>query len=95
MLVAADGKRFCNEASSYHDIVAKMYLRHNAVPAIPCWLIVDTRHLQRYPFGVRPPGKVPQDWLDSGYFVRGNTIEELATKAGIDPGRFGPKRLLE
>jgi 3-oxosteroid 1-dehydrogenase len=30
------------------------------------------------------PGKVPQQWLDSGYMIKAETLEELSKKCGID-----------
>jgi 3-oxosteroid 1-dehydrogenase len=85
ILVDRTGQRFCNEASSYHNVVMSMYRRNQTVPAIPAWLIMDSRHLEYYPFIVFPPGTMPPEFVRSGYVKKSDSIEGLASQCGIDP----------
>jgi 3-oxosteroid 1-dehydrogenase len=84
ILVDSSASRFVNEATSYVAWGIKAFERHKQVPAIPCWLVVDSRNLKNYFFAGRPPGKIPEIWLDSGYLKRADTIEELALQCGLD-----------
>ena len=52
--------------------------------AVPSWLIMDSRQRKNYSWGTAPPGKIPQQWLDSGYLVAADSIDELARKCEID-----------
>jgi len=81
------GRRFTNEAVSYHDFV-EAHQRAHAVDAasVPAFLICDRHALKKYGLGAVHPGGL--EWghhLRSGYLVKAATIEELARKLGIDP----------
>jgi 3-oxosteroid 1-dehydrogenase len=45
---------------------------------------MDSRQREYYVWGTATPGQIPQQWLDSGYLVRADSIEELADKCSID-----------
>jgi len=82
-LIAVDrhGRRFVNEALSYHEFVLGQ-LRAGAVPA---WLVCDRAFLWRYGLGrVKPFSRRLQADVDSGYLRRGANWDELARAAGID-----------
>lgn len=82
-LIAVDrnGRRFVNEARSYHEFV-RGQLQSGAVPA---WLVCDARFLWRYGLGrVKPFRRRLQPYVDAGDLKRGATLEELARAAGID-----------
>ncbi len=49
---------------------------------------MDSRHMNNYPFVVKPPGAPPEAWIDSGYCKRADTIEALAQQCGMDSGRL-------
>lgn len=81
--VAANGRRFVDEATSYHRFVQGML----GVPdgkAIPAWLICDAAFLKRYGMGLVRPG-IPAygKYLKSGYLKRGRTVAELAAAIGV------------
>ncbi len=81
--VAANGRRFVDEATSYHRFVQGML----GVPdgkAIPAWLICDASFLKRYGMGLVRPG-IPAygKYLKSGYLKRGRTVAELAAAIGV------------
>src|SRR5262249_49266604 len=46
--VNAAGRRFVNEALSYHDFVLAMYRSHATVLTIPAWLVCDREFLWKY-----------------------------------------------
>lgn len=80
------GRRFVNEAVSYHDFVRAMLRasgREGA--AIPAWLVCDRDFLWRYGLGaVRPFTRSPAAHVASGYLKAGATLRALAAAAGID-----------
>ncbi|SEE72467.1 Succinate dehydrogenase/fumarate reductase, flavoprotein subunit [Rhizobiales bacterium GAS188] len=79
------GRRFVNEANSYHDFVEAMHRSHESVPTIPAYLICDSRFLRTYGLGLVRPGPRPlRAFLASGYLVKGKSIAELAGKLGIE-----------
>jgi succinate dehydrogenase/fumarate reductase flavoprotein subunit len=79
--VNAAGRRFVNEAVSYHPFVQGM-LRAGAAPG---FLITDAAGLRKYGIGmVRPGGFGLGPYLADGYLTRGATLAELAGKLGID-----------
>ncbi|MFO1116040.1 MAG: FAD-dependent oxidoreductase [Beijerinckiaceae bacterium] len=83
-LIAVDGngRRFVNEALSYHEFV-RAQLRH-ANSAIPAWLICDRDFFWKYGLGKIKPFTVSLDGdLASGYLKRGATLAELAAGIGV------------
>ena len=85
--VTRRGRRFVNEAGSYHDFGAALFraIDEDGACEVAAFLICDHRTLRRYGFGFAKPFPVPLfPYLRSGYLVRGATIEELARQAGID-----------
>ncbi len=87
IMVNAAGKRFTNEAASYVEVVHAMQEKHTAaVPHIPATFIMDSRYRSKYIFGTLfPMQSIPTSYFTSGYFKRGDTIEELARQCGMDP----------
>jgi succinate dehydrogenase/fumarate reductase flavoprotein subunit len=83
--VNAAGRRFVNEAVSYHDFVLAMFESHAREPSIPAWLICDAAFIKKYGLGIVYPGhRNPGKFVDSGYLVCGKTIDELARKISVD-----------
>ncbi|MDS1136196.1 FAD-dependent oxidoreductase [Nitratireductor indicus] len=71
------GKRFTNEAMSYHDFCRGVYA-HGA-SAVPCWLIADRDFIRRYGFGViRPRTPSLKAYIQSGYLKHGANLAALA-----------------
>ena len=82
--VTPAGKRFVNEADSYHDFVQAMVAATQGGEHC-AWLLADHPTLRRYGLGFAKPGPLPLlPYLRSGYLLRGATLAELAGKAGID-----------
>ncbi len=86
-LLAVDrsGRRFVNEAGSYHDFVQGM-LQSNRVPAsVPSWLICDRSFIADYGIGLVHPGtRDLRRFVQAGYLFEGRTVAELAAATGID-----------
>lgn len=85
IMVDQTGQRFFDEAVSYIEQVNKMYDRHETVPAVPSWHIMDSRHRNQYFWAGSPPGVTPKAWIDSGYMKKADTLENLAHQCGIEP----------
>jgi 3-oxosteroid 1-dehydrogenase len=89
IVVDQTGDRFVSEAGSYMDFCARQVERNRTVPAIPAWMILDSRFLKRYMLAGTMPGRAkPQAWYDSGFLKKAATIRELADQCGIDPVRL-------
>lgn len=79
------GKRYFNESESYTDAGQAILKREQDTgKAIPSWLIMESRHRNKYIFGDMLPRRTPKDVFESGYFIKADTIEELAEQCGID-----------
>jgi 3-oxosteroid 1-dehydrogenase len=86
ILVDQSGVRYMNEGGSYMAYCKGMLTRHQTVPALPSWAIMDAQHMRKYMFAGTMPGNAkPQSWYDSGYLRRADTIEELAALIAVDP----------
>jgi hypothetical protein len=85
LAVNISGRRFVNEADSYHDFVAAM-LRSNAPAsaATPAFLICDRAFIRDFGIGLVHPGtKNLNPFLQANYLMEGETVEELAQKIGV------------
>ncbi|MDG2004092.1 MAG: FAD-binding protein, partial [Novosphingobium sp.] len=80
IIVGSDGKRVGNEAGAYMEFGQKMY----AAGAVPSWAILDSRCLRDYSWGPILQGKSKKPWIENGYLLATDTIEERAQKTGID-----------
>jgi succinate dehydrogenase/fumarate reductase flavoprotein subunit len=80
------GRRFTNEAESYHLFVPAMLRATRDDPTDEVYLIADSRAQRRYGLGVAPPapGRLGRH-LASGYLIAADTLAGLAEKLGIDP----------
>lgn len=84
--VTRHGKRFVNEASSYHDFGQAMIEACSDDAEAVVFLVTDHRAMRRYGIGGVKPAPIPFGrHLRSGYLMRGQTIAGLAIAAGIDP----------
>lgn len=84
--VLPNGKRFVNEANSYHDFVQALFAASELAKPAGAFLVVDRPFLRRFGLGFVKPFPVPVGpQIRSGYLKRGRTLAELAQAAGIDP----------
>jgi len=90
-LIAVDrgGRRFVDEAGSYHAFMRALFDRHaTKYPGQPveAWLVCDHRFQRRFGLGHSKPRPLPIGWhLHTGYLQRADTLEGLARACGIDP----------
>jgi len=86
ILVDQSGLRYMNEGGSYMAYCQGMLARNKTVPAVPSWAIMDSQFMKNYALITPLPGtKKPQEWYDSGFLKKADTIEELAGLLNIDP----------
>ncbi len=86
IVVDQSGVRYMNEAGSYMEFCQNMLKRNKTVPAVPSWWIVDAKYMAQYMYtGTMPGSKKPQEWYDTGFLKRADSIADLAGQIGIDP----------
>jgi len=87
MAVNGSGRRFVNEANSYHDFVEAMLRSHAAAPSIPSYLICDRSFIRDYGLGLIHPGtRNLSRYIRSGYLFRGDNVAKLAQTIGVHGG---------
>lgn len=85
LAVREDGRRFTNEADSYHDFMQGLLAATPAGWPVQAWLVCDHAFVRRYGLGAAKPAPLPLGrWLANGYLRRGRTLAELAQACGID-----------
>ena len=83
--VTRHGKRFANEANSYHDFVQDLVKATKGDQEIFAWEICDHATLRNYGMGCVAPFPMPLGrHLRTGYLKRGRTVAELAKAIGVD-----------
>ncbi|PZQ47592.1 MAG: 3-oxosteroid 1-dehydrogenase [Rhodovulum sulfidophilum] len=83
--VTANGKRFCNESESYHDVGAAMIEACAGQAETFAWLLCDKTTIGKYGLGYAKPAPLPLGPLiRSGYLKTGATLAELAKAIGVD-----------
>lgn len=84
--VTRHGRRFVNEANSYHDVGVAMIQACEDEAETAAWLICDHATIRKYGLGYVKPAPVPlRTFITSGYLKRGDSLSALAAAAGIDP----------
>ncbi|MEY5100180.1 MAG: hypothetical protein RJA36_2899 [Pseudomonadota bacterium] len=82
--VRRDGRRFTNEANSYHDFMQGLLAATPAGEQAEAWLMVDHAFIRYYGLGAAKPFPLSLGrWLANGYLRRGRTLAELARACGI------------
>lgn len=86
IIVNKRGKRFMNESLPYIDAVEAIYENNRPEsPTIPAYMIFDAVYREKYTCGpVLPRAVMPDEKAPKGYLQKGDTLEELAHKLGID-----------
>ena len=85
--VNKSGRRFLNEAISYHDFVLEMFRTQSVTADQPCYLICDREFIRKYGLGVIRPGSTDIDrYVTDGYLASAETITGLATVIGVNTG---------
>jgi succinate dehydrogenase/fumarate reductase flavoprotein subunit len=83
--VLKNGQRFTNESNSYHDVGAAMVRACAGQLETAMWLVCDKPTIAKYGLGFAKPAPMPLGGLvRKGYLIKGQTLAELAVRAGID-----------
>jgi len=84
--VLDSGKRFVNEANSYHDFSTALFEACRASRTPHAWLVCDRRFVHDFGLGViHPVWQYLPAFQKNGYLIRGETVSELARAIGVDP----------
>ena len=87
--VNASGRRFVNEADSYHDFVAAMLAADCSTSSVPAYLICDRSFIRDYGIGfVHPRTRNLSAFIQDGYLIAAATLRELAAKIRVDVEGF-------
>lgn len=82
--VTTKGRRFTNEALSYHDFIQALVKACKNSAEVTCWLVCDHEHLREYGLGAVAPFPLPiGKHLKSGYLKRGSSLQDLASVIGV------------
>jgi succinate dehydrogenase/fumarate reductase flavoprotein subunit len=80
------GRRFVNEAVSYHEFVRAMLRDGNDTTDRPFHLICDRRFLWNYGLGqIRPFSRRINHFVKRGELIEAATFDDLATAIGVKP----------
>lgn len=83
--VLRNGRRFTNEADSYHDVGAALIEACAGERETAMWLVCDQTAISKYGLGYAKPAPMPLGGLiRQGYLFKGRTLAELAQATGID-----------
>jgi 3-oxosteroid 1-dehydrogenase len=85
IVVDSAGQRFVNESTDYARFGQAIYRRHAEVPAVPSWLVLGSRHRNRYSLGDMFARLTPSSLVKQGYLHKAGTVAELARSIGIEP----------
>jgi succinate dehydrogenase/fumarate reductase flavoprotein subunit len=84
LAVDSRGKRFVNEAVSYHDFIKRLLAVTPEGETPEAWLICDHRAQRQFGIGWAKPFPFPLGaFLRSGYLKRGRTLTDLAAQCGV------------
>lgn len=85
IIVDKRGDRFLNEAEPYTRLIHNLFAHQKkSGVGVPAFLILDSKHRDKYVLSGMMPGKLQQWALDSGLIVKADTLEDLAQNLGID-----------
>ncbi|QWG11942.1 FAD-dependent oxidoreductase [Bradyrhizobium sediminis] len=83
--VNASGRRFVNEALSYHEFVRAMLADGNGTAERPFHLVCDRQFLWTYGLGRTRPFTWPiRRYVESGELIEASSIEALADSIGVE-----------
>ncbi|MBL28024.1 MAG: 3-oxosteroid 1-dehydrogenase [Rhodospirillaceae bacterium] len=88
--ITRSGRRFVNEAQSYHDFCQAMVKRcEEEGGELAAWFLTDHRAFRKYGLGYAKPAPVPYEHhIRNGYLIRGETLADLARQIGADAGQL-------
>jgi len=83
IFVNREGKRFTNESAHWYGVIKGFHefdVLNGRYRNIPAYMIFDEGFHEKYPVLTYMPDQDLPSWIP-----RGNTLEELASKIGVDP----------
>lgn len=84
--VDRNGKRFGNEALSYHDFGRQLIEHDQAHADTYAWIIADEKCMDTYGIGYAKPWPIPRKYFhDTEFLIKAKTLAELAGKIDADP----------
>lgn len=87
--VNAQGERFVNESTNYHDFTQAMLRQREAIGSEAAFLVSSQQHLDRYCFGFSYPDAGWQRQLvKKGYMLRGDSLDQLAAQMKVPADRL-------
>lgn len=86
--VDGSGRRFTNEADSYHHFCEAMLRESQRKPGQRFFLVGDREFVRRYGIGMVRPGAGLEDFVRRGYLRRGAGPHALAAQLGLDAEAF-------
>lgn len=87
IVVDQRGVRYMNEAGSSVEFARRMRTYHEQNgQTVPSWMIFDSQFMDKYMLAGTMPGlkKKPQEWFDSGFLRKADTLDELASLCNLD-----------
>ncbi len=88
IMVDQAGRRFCNEAASYH-VTGGIMARGAGAGTAPAWFVFDARYRGKYALGPMFPGPPKMDaWLKpsmAAILRKSDTVAGLAQQVGVSP----------
>lgn len=89
IVVDQTGVRYARESSSHPEFSERLLARNREAPALPSWMICDSRFLDKYMLaGTMPGRKKPPAWAEANFLRSADTLEGLADACGIDRGNL-------
>jgi hypothetical protein len=88
LAVDGSGRRFTNEADSYHHFCEAMLRECDSKPGQRFFLVADREFVRRYGIGMVRPGSGLDDFVRRGYLRRGGGPRALAAQLGLDAEAF-------
>jgi succinate dehydrogenase/fumarate reductase flavoprotein subunit len=87
--VNKSGRRFLNEAISYHDFVLEMFRTQSVTAEQPCYLVCDREFIRKYGLGVIRSGSGDIGrYVADGYLASAETVAGLAAAIGVESDAF-------
>ncbi|MCB1466727.1 MAG: FAD-dependent oxidoreductase [Rhizobiaceae bacterium] len=86
LAVGPDGRRFVNEANSYHDFISALLQTYPGHKTPHAWIVADHRAQRRYGLGWSKPFPFPTGpAVASGYLKRALSLDALARACDLPP----------
>lgn len=90
MVVNSAGRRFTNEAVSYHRFGEALLQGNAATGNLPAWIVCDSAFIWKYGLGaIIPFTRNLEPYRRAGYLKTADSLPALARTLGIDEAGFG------